>query len=110
MTTNSLSQHQQKVIELYLEGKNLFVSGGAGTGKSFLLNFLKLNFSSNALEITSSTGISAINIGGTTIHSWAGIGLANQPIEQILNNILSTKMTKIRKRIICSHLNSVLNG
>jgi len=96
----SLSTDQQKVIELYLQGKNLFISGGAGTGKSFLLNYLKLNFSHHNLEITSSTGISAVNIGGTTIHSWAGIGLANQPIEQILNNLLSTKMTKIRKRII----------
>jgi ATP-dependent exoDNAse (exonuclease V) alpha subunit len=96
----SLSSDQQKVIELYLQGKNLFISGGAGTGKSFLLNYLKLNFSHHDLEITSSTGISAVNIGGTTIHSWAGIGLANQPIEQILNNLLSTKMTKIRKRII----------
>jgi len=96
----SLSSDQQKVIELYLQGKNLFISGGAGTGKSFLLNYLKLNFSHHDLEITSSTGISAVNIGGTTIHSWAGIGLANQPIEQILNNLLSSKMTKIRKRII----------
>lgn len=100
MSELSLSSDQQKVIELYLQGKNLFISGGAGTGKSFLLNYLKLNFSHHDLEITSSTGISAVNIGGTTIHSWAGIGLANQPIEQILNNLLSTKMTKIRKRII----------
>ena len=100
MSELSLSSDQQKVIELYLQGKNLFISGGAGTGKSFLLNYLKLNFSHHDLEITSSTGISAVNIGGTTIHSWAGIGLANQPIEQILNNLLSSKMTKIRKRII----------
>ena len=100
MSELSLSSDQQKVIELYLQGKNLFISGGAGTGKSFLLNYLKLNFSHCELEITSSTGISAVNIGGTTIHSWAGIGLANQPIEQILSNLLSIKMTKVRKKII----------
>jgi ATP-dependent exoDNAse (exonuclease V) alpha subunit len=100
LSINSLSKDQEKVIELYLKGHNLFVSGGAGTGKSFLLNYLKLNYSNNGLEITSSTGISAVNIGGSTIHSWAGIGLANQPIEQILANIFSTKFTKIRKRII----------
>jgi len=100
LSINSLSKDQEKVIELYLKGHNLFVSGGAGTGKSFLLNYLKLNYSNNGLEITSSTGISAVNIGGSTIHSWAGIGLANQPIEQILANIFSAKFTKIRKRII----------
>lgn len=95
-----LSPQQKKVIDLYISGKNVFISGGAGTGKSFLLNFLKKNFLNHNLEITASTGISAVNIGGTTIHSWAGIGLANQPIEQIIENLFSAKFSKIRRRII----------
>jgi putative ribosome biogenesis GTPase RsgA len=41
---NDLSDKQQKVIELFLQGKNLFISGGAGCGKSYLLNFLKRNY------------------------------------------------------------------
>lgn len=96
----TLSSLQQRVIELYLSGKNLFISGGAGTGKSFILNHLKQNYSSEGLAITASTGISAVNIGGTTIHSWAGIGLANQPVEQIVNNLYSAKLSKVRKKII----------
>jgi ATP-dependent exoDNAse (exonuclease V) alpha subunit len=97
---NDLSDKQQKVIELFLQGKNLFISGGAGCGKSYLLNFLKRNFANNGLEITASTGIAAVNIGGSTIHSWAGIGLANQPIEQIVDNIFLPKFSKIRRKII----------
>jgi ATP-dependent exoDNAse (exonuclease V) alpha subunit len=97
---NDLSDKQQKVIELFLQGKNLFISGGAGCGKSYLLNFLKRNFANNGLEITASTGISAVNIGGSTIHSWAGIGLANQPIEQIIENIFLPKFSKVRRKII----------
>ena len=94
MEINTLSDKQQKVIELFLEGKNLFISGGAGCGKSYLLNFLKRNFANNGLEITASTGIASVNIGGSTIHSWAGIGLANQPIEQIIENILQKNLGK----------------
>ena len=100
MEINDLSEKQQKVIELFLQGKNLFISGGAGCGKSYLLNFLKRNFANNGLEITASTGIAAVNIGGSTIHSWAGIGLANQPIEQILENIFLPKFSKVRRKII----------
>ncbi len=100
LETANLSIQQQKIVESYLNGDNVFISGGAGTGKSYLLNYLKKNFSHLGLEITASTGIASINIGGSTIHSFAGIGLANHPIEQILANLKQTKFSKIRKRIL----------
>ncbi len=96
---SSLSLQQKSVIEAFKAGKNLFVTGGAGSGKSYLLNFLKRNYGHLGLEITASTGIAAVNIGGATIHSWAGIGLANLPIDQIVGNILSGKFSRIRRRI-----------
>ncbi len=95
-----LSETQLKVIENFTSGKNIFVTGKAGSGKSYLLNFLKLNFSNQGLHITASTGIAAINIGGTTIHSWSGIGIGNLPIEKIIENIFSAKMNKLRRKII----------
>jgi ATP-dependent exoDNAse (exonuclease V) alpha subunit len=94
-----LSSQQKKVVETFQNKKNIFVSGGAGTGKSFLLNFFKRNYSPSQLSITASTGVAALNVGGTTIHSWAGIGLANMPIEKIIENIFSAKMSKVRKKI-----------
>lgn len=94
-----LSDKQKAVIESFEAGKNIFVTGGAGTGKSYLLNFLKRNYSTSRLEITASTGIAALNVGGSTIHSWAGIGLANLPIEQIVENIFSSKFIRARRRI-----------
>lgn len=97
---SSLSKQQAEVVEAFCEGKNLFVTGGAGSGKSYLLNFLKRNFSQYGLEITASTGIAAVNIGGSTIHSWAGIGLANMPVEQIIENIFSAKLSRVRRKII----------
>ncbi len=94
-----LSNQQKSVIDLFEQGQNILVTGGAGTGKSYLLSFLKRNYSGRGLEVTASTGIAAVNIGGTTIHSWAGIGLANMPVDKIIENIFSAKFSKIRRRI-----------
>lgn len=71
----SLDDTTIKVIEYIKQGKNLFITGAAGTGKSYLLNQLSLYYR-NKLQITSTTGISALNVSGQTIHSWAGIGIA----------------------------------
>jgi len=96
---SQLSDEQLSVIKAFEEGKNIFVTGGAGSGKSYLLNFLKQNYSKFGLSVAASTGVAALNIGGATIHSWAGIGLGNLPLEQIVENIFSPKASKARKRI-----------
>jgi ATP-dependent exoDNAse (exonuclease V) alpha subunit len=95
-----LSKQQKQVIEMFAAGKNIFVSGGAGSGKSFLLNHLRQKYQQHGLEITASTGIAAVNIQGTTIHSWAGIGLGNLPVSQIIDNLFSMKLIRQRKRIL----------
>jgi len=98
-TLTELSEEQQEVVRAYEAGQNIFVTGGAGSGKSHLLNYLKRYYSHQGLEITASTGIAAVNIGGSTIHSWAAIGLANLPVEQIVANLFSPKFSKVRRKI-----------
>ena len=63
-----------KVHDAIKQGKNVFVTGGAGTGKSYILQNLVKVIPFLSGNITSTTGISAININGVTIHSWIGIG------------------------------------
>ena len=63
-----------KVYDLIKQGKNIFVTGGAGTGKSYILQNLVKVVPFLSGNVTSTTGISAININGVTIHSWMGIG------------------------------------
>jgi ATP-dependent DNA helicase PIF1 len=94
-----LSTKQQQAIELFNQGENLFISGGAGSGKSHLLQFLKRYSTQLSLEITASTGVSAINVGGSTIHSFSGIGLGNLPLEQTIENIMLPKMSRVRRKI-----------
>src|SRR5690606_36062884 len=99
MSISSLSEEQKQVIYAIEDGNNVFVTGSAGTGKSYLLQYLKRNYTSSGLHITASTGAAAVNIGGQTLHSWAGIGLGNLPAEQLIKNLFSSKFSRIRRRI-----------
>jgi len=86
-----------KQYEAYLDmknGLNIFITGPAGTGKSFLLNKFIEDHNDNkeadvkkTLYITSLTGISAQILKGTTLHSFAGIGLGNNTIDYYVNKI-----------------------
>lgn len=88
-------------LALLEQGYNIFVTGGAGTGKSYILNKLKKHYKSN-LSITSTTGISALNVNGQTIHSWSGIGIANTPIEQTIKRIKDKN--SLYSQILCAKM------
>ncbi|KAF7367214.1 ATP-dependent DNA helicase PIF1 [Mycena sanguinolenta] len=89
----TLSDEQQAVLQRIKRGENIFFSGSAGTGKSVLLreiiNELKnRDPRSSTLGITASTGIAAINIGGCTLHSWAGIGIGNESAKKMAGKFI----------------------
>lgn len=65
---NELTKDQKNAYELMSSGENVFLTGKAGTGKSYLINeFINTNSNKNIL-ITAPTGIAAIEIGGSTLH------------------------------------------
>lgn len=96
----TLSEEQEKIQNLVLDGKNIFYTGSAGTGKSILLRSiikeLKKKHSKNegAVAVTASTGLAACNIGGSTLHSFAGIGLGKEPYQDLLNKIKKNKRSR----------------
>ena len=73
----TLDKYQTNAISLFNAGYNLFITGSAGSGKSFIIRRCIHEYhsthSDQGLSVTSTTGISALNIQGMTIHSWAGI-------------------------------------
>lgn len=77
-----LNSDQQKAFDLVKNGKNVFITGSAGTGKSFVIGKI-IEWGKQTgrnIGVTSSTGISALNINGKTLHSFLGIGLGkNEP-------------------------------
>ena len=97
-TTNSeLTEEQNKAYNIMALGKNIFMTGPAGSGKSYCIKlFTQVYSNSRKIAITSTTGISALLIGGTTLHSYLGIGLGKGSIEAITTNIF--KRSYLRKK------------
>lgn len=50
----------------------------------------------DAVSVTASTGMAACNIGGTTIHSFAGIGLGIEPVPELVNKIRKNRKAVAR--------------
>lgn len=95
--TESLTPSQKKAYDLMASGKNIFLTGPGGTGKSFLVHKYKNTFSPyRNIAITSTTGISAILIGGTTLHSYLGIGLGTGSVDELVRRI--SRNSKIKSR------------
>lgn len=66
--TANLTEEQLSALHLLESGVNVFLTGGAGTGKSYLINvFRKLNQRKNIL-VTAPTGVAAQNVNGATLH------------------------------------------
>jgi ATP-dependent DNA helicase PIF1 len=68
---------QKEALDILKTGRNVFLTGAAGSGKTYVLreyiNYLRSLDAS--IGITASTGIAATHMGGVTIHSWSGIGV-----------------------------------
>jgi DNA replication protein DnaC len=89
-----LSREQKCILDMVVkEQRNVFFTGAAGTGKSVLLrkiiSDLKKKYSKNPnyVAVTASTGLAACNIGGITLHSFAGIGLGTDPVDRLVTKV-----------------------
>lgn len=68
---------QSQALDILKMGKNVFLTGPAGSGKTHVINAYVKYLKSHAVDVavTASTGIAATHIGGQTIHSWSGLGI-----------------------------------
>jgi len=62
-----------------LKHSNVFLTGGAGVGKSYITNEVISDYRKRGKQVVSlgSTGVSAVNIGGFTVHSFFVFGIAS---------------------------------
>lgn len=77
-----LNIEQQTILDACLAGHNVFFTGSAGTGKSFLLRKIISALPPDVTIATASTGVAACHIGGVTIHAFAGIGTGESSLER----------------------------
>lgn len=91
-----LTEEQQRAFDMFVkEGKNVHLTGEAGTGKSYVIKAVKAALGTR-LALTASTGIAAINVGGTTLHSWSGIGANSHVTPGMLEAIAGNSFKRQR--------------
>jgi ATP-dependent DNA helicase PIF1 len=100
-----LSTEQQKVLEHLKKGKNVLLTGQAGTGKTTTLQAVRNYAIANKLNfgITAMTGCAAILIRGRTLHSFLGIGLGTRAASTMAAYTI-TKNKLLCKRIMSLQL------
>jgi len=74
-TSESLSDEQLQALDLLKSGENVFLTGGAGSGKSYVIRELTKDLNPKEMPVLASTGAAAVLLGGRTFHSFFGIGI-----------------------------------
>ena len=96
-----LSPEQAVAFSDAMAGKNIFLTGGAGVGKSHTLTQIVKYLRPSTYAVTASTGCAAAIIGAATLHSTVAIGLGTQPAK--------TYAIKIKKDnpAVCQRLRTI---
>jgi len=84
---------QKEAMDILKMGHNAYLTGQAGSGKTYLLrqyiDYLRKN--NVDVAITASTGVAATHMNGITIHSWSGLGIRDNLTEKDLEDLESRK-------------------
>ncbi|KXT01540.1 hypothetical protein AC578_6337 [Pseudocercospora eumusae] len=115
-----LSDEQKHVLDLVIEKKkSVFFTGSAGTGKSVLMREIisqlrkKYQREPDRVAVTASTGLAACNVGGVTLHSFAGIGLGKEDVSELVRKIKRNQKAKhrwMRTRVLVIDEVSMVDG
>lgn len=91
---------QVTALDILKTGKNVFLTGSAGAGKTFVIHQYLYYLRARQVDVavTASTGIAATNINGMTIHSWAGIGITMEMTDSEINRLKkrNSLMTRVK--------------
>ncbi|XP_023226143.1 ATP-dependent DNA helicase PIF1-like isoform X2 [Centruroides sculpturatus] len=102
LSSFQLTAEQKNVLNAILSGQNVFFTGSAGTGKSYLLKRIVGVLPPDTTFATASTGVAACQIGGITLHSFAGIGSGKADIQQCIQQALRKDVVQQWRK--CNHL------
>ncbi|XP_037079356.1 ATP-dependent DNA helicase PIF1-like [Pollicipes pollicipes] len=97
-----MTKEQRSVLEVATSNRNIFFTGGAGTGKSFLLQRIIAALPPDSTWVTASTGAAACQVQGVTLHAFAGLGRAAGSLEQCVQ--LASRPAALQQWRRCRHL------
>ena len=81
-----MNQEQKLALEAVSNGDNIFITGGAGVGKSYLVNEI-VKSTKKKIGVCAMTGCAALLINGATLHSYLAIGLAKESAKVLAGKI-----------------------
>lgn len=88
-----ISKYQTNLVfDSIASGRNVFITGQAGTGKSHLVKLIKQKY--KHIKLTSSTGVSSYLIGSCTFHSFFGVGIAKNDKSVLLRYVQKNERAK----------------
>ncbi len=89
-------------VKKLLETRNLLLTGGGGVGKSYLTTELisALRKEAKQVVVLGSTGVSAVNVNGHTIHSFFCFGISNNLQEMKKNDKYTKNRVKELNKIL----------
>lgn len=89
---------QKTAMEILKAGKNVFLTGSAGTGKTYLLNKYIEYLKNRKITpvVLAPTGIAASHINGMTIHSFFGLGVREKVDNGFVNFLVRQKFIQNR--------------
>ena len=99
----TLTPAQSAIFDLVMDGESVFFTGCAGSGKTAIINILTRSLPLKSTFITAATGLAAVHIGGSTLHSFAGIGLGDESKEKMVEKIIGNKWSQ-KKWLDCRTL------
>lgn len=91
-----LNDKQKWALECVKNGKNVFITGSAGVGKSMLIKMIRdwCNLDGKKIMVTATTGVAAANVNGTTFHGWASIGLGKSKKDKMTEHEMEHEIRK----------------
>lgn len=93
----TLTECQENALNLLNKSENVFLTGVAGSGKSFLLQHFLKDKNSKTHPIVASTGSAAVLVKGVTFHSYFGLGILEGGPEKTIQRAL--KDGRLKKRL-----------
>jgi ATP-dependent DNA helicase PIF1 len=103
----SLNTEQEKALDAVKAGRNIFLTGAGGTGKSHTIKAIVAwaKATDKRIDVTAMTGCAALLLGlkAKTLHSWAGIGLGRESPASLAESIKRSRKT-LRRWMDCQIL------
>ena len=97
--TVELTACQERAWDVLQGQGNVFLTGAAGTGKSFLVRRFLQEIGKDLFPIVASTGAAAILVGGCTFHSFFGLGIMEGGVEGTIRRATRNRplMSRLRR-------------